>query len=153
MAEIISAGAARVIISTVAAESPESLEAFVHLFGARILVEISAKKGQVMTHGWAKQTSITDIDLACRAAKAGVKRIIYTDVSRDGTFNGINVEQACTIARASGLSVTASGGVSSLQEIARIRSMSACNIDSIIIGRALYEGHFTLAEANSHGRE
>ena len=145
--QLIEFGAAQVVIGTLAAESPETLEKFVQLFGFRICVGIDARRGHVMTHGWEKEEKMGAIDLARRVADAGVDRIVYTDVARDGTLEGVNIEQTCAIARESGLRVTASGGVSSLAEIRQLGAARSCGIDSVIIGKALYEGRFTLLEA------
>jgi phosphoribosylformimino-5-aminoimidazole carboxamide ribotide isomerase len=145
--QMIEYGAAQVVIGTLAAESPETLERFVQLFGFRICVGIDARAGQVMVGGWEKQTAISALSLARRVADAGVDRIVYTDVARDGTLQGVNIEQTCSIARASGLRVTASGGVSSLADIRGLLGVQSCGVDSVIIGKALYEGRFTLHEA------
>lgn len=145
--QLIEYGAARVVAGTLVVESPDTLEKLVHLYGSRVCVGIDAKHGQVMTRGWEKAEKITAVELARRVATVGVERIIYTDVARDGTLEGVNVEQTCEVARGSGLKVTASGGVSSLADIVKLRQASSCGIDSAIIGKALYEGRFTLAEA------
>ena len=85
-------------------------------------------------------------------AAIGVSRIVYTDVARDGMLEGVNVEQTCAVARDSGLKVTASGGVSSLADIERLgKAATASGVDSVIVGRAVYEGRFTLAEAFAAG--
>jgi phosphoribosylformimino-5-aminoimidazole carboxamide ribotide isomerase len=145
--QLIEYGAAQVVIGTLAAESPETLERFVQLFGFRICVGIDARGGQVVTHGWEQEGKIGAVELARRVADAGVDRIVYTDVSRDGMLEGVNLEQTCHIARESGLRVTASGGVSSLADIEQLRSIRQCGVDSVIVGKALYEGRFTLEEA------
>ena len=145
--QLIEFGAAQVVIGTLAAESPETLEKFVQLFGFRICVGIDARGGQAMTHGWEREGKIGAVELARRVADAGVDRIVYTDVARDGTLEGVNIEQTCAIARESGLRVTASGGVSSLADIEGLKSISECGVDSVIVGKALYEGRFTLEEA------
>ena len=145
--QLIEYGAAQVVIGTLAAESPETLEKFVQLFGFRICVGIDARDGQVLTRGWEKQVKLSASDLARRVADAGVDRIVYTDVARDGTLEGVNVEQTCAIARESGLRVTASGGVATLSDLERLRAASSCGVDSVIVGKALYEGRFTLQEA------
>ncbi|MDQ3907998.1 MAG: 1-(5-phosphoribosyl)-5-[(5-phosphoribosylamino)methylideneamino]imidazole-4-carboxamide isomerase [Acidobacteriota bacterium] len=145
--EALGFGAARVVVGTAAVESPDLLAELVKLFGERIAVGIDARGGRVVTRGWERQEEIAATELARRVARAGVARIVYTDVSRDGTLGGVNVEQTCEVARACGRAVTASGGVSSLEDIARLREASACGIDSVVVGKALYEGRFTLAEA------
>ena len=145
--QLIEFGAAQVVIGTLAAESPEILENFVQLFGFRICVGIDARADQVLTRVWEKQEKISAIELARRVADAGVDRIVYTDISRDGMLGGINIEQTCAVARASALRVTASGGVSSLADILQLAKARGCGIDSVIIGKALYEGRFNLQEA------
>jgi phosphoribosylformimino-5-aminoimidazole carboxamide ribotide isomerase len=145
--QMIEFGAAQVVIGTLAAESPQTLENFVQLFGFRICVRIDARAGQVLVEGWEKQAKLSALELARRVADAGIDRIVYTDVARDGTLEGVNTEQTCAVARASGLRVTAAGGVSSLKEIRQLASARSCGVDSVIIGRALYEGRFTLQEA------
>jgi phosphoribosylformimino-5-aminoimidazole carboxamide ribotide isomerase len=145
--QMIEYGAAQVVVGTLAAESPETLEKFVQLFGFRVCVGIDARGGIVLTHGWEKEGRLTASALARRVADAGVDRIVYTDVARDGMLSGVNLEQTCAIARESGLKVTASGGVSSLEDIRGLKTISACGVDSCIVGKALYEGRFTLQEA------
>ena len=145
--QMIEYGAAQVVIGTLAAESPETLEKFVQLFGFRICVGIDARRGSVVTHGWERAAKLSASALARRVADAGVDRIVYTDVSRDGTLSGVNLEQTCAIARESGLRVTASGGISSLADLKKLRSIKRCGVDSVIVGKALYEGRFTLQEA------
>lgn len=146
--ELINAGANHVVIGTVAAESPQILEKLVTKFGARIVVGIDARDGEVRTHGWESHGKILAVDLARRVAQMGVQRIVYTDVSRDGMLGGPSVEQTRMIAQTSGLKVTASGGISSLSDIDRLRAADAdTEIDSVIVGKALYEGRFTLKEA------
>ena len=151
--EIFDLGVARVVIGTLAVESPETLAELLRRFGnERIAVGIDARGGQVVTRGWEKEAAVSAVTFALHLASAGVERLIYTDVSRDGMLSGVNVEATCEIARASGLKVTASGGVSSLADIRRV-SQANCGIDSIIVGKALYEGRFTVAEARVAGNE
>jgi phosphoribosylformimino-5-aminoimidazole carboxamide ribotide isomerase len=145
--ELISAGASRVVIGTLAAESPETLARLVEQFGARIVVGIDARDGQVMTRGWETRRAVEAVDFARRVADVGVERIVYTDVARDGMLTGPNIEQTCLIARESGLKVTASGGVSSLEDLKRLSDVSERGVDSVIVGKAFYEGRFTLKEA------
>jgi phosphoribosylformimino-5-aminoimidazole carboxamide ribotide isomerase len=145
--ELILAGANRVVIGTLAAESAESLSTLVERFGPRVVVGIDARDGQVMTRGWEANGQIDAVELARRIASVGVERIVYTDVARDGMLAGPNIEQTCLIARESGLKITASGGVSSLKDIDQLKRASEPGVDSVIIGKALYEGRFTLQEA------
>jgi len=80
-------------------------------------------------------------------AEIGIERIVYTDIQRDGMLTGPNIEQTRLIALESGLKITASGGVSSLDDLGRLRAVSDSGVDSVIVGKALYEGRFTLPEA------
>lgn len=145
--EMIEYGAARVVLGTLVVESSELLARLVESYGARIAVGIDARDGKVVTRGWEKQENIAATELAARVAGCGVSRIVYTDVSRDGMLQGVNVSQTCAVARHSGLPVTASGGVSSLADIERLKVACDGGIDSVIIGKALYENRFSLPEA------
>ena len=144
---MIEEGAQRVVVGTLAVESRETLSELVELFGTRVAVGIDAREGQVVTHGWEKRGRVAAVELAREVARAGVERIVYTDVGRDGMLEGVNVEQTCHVARESGVKVTASGGVSSLNDVERVARLSVHGVDSLIIGRALYEKRFTLQEA------
>jgi len=146
--QLIEAGAARVVVGTMAVESPETLENLVRRFGNRVAVGIDANNGLVKTRGWEKNGNLSASELARRVAGIGIERIIYTDIARDGMLSGVNVRQTCAIARESGLKVTASGGVSSLEDIKLlVEAGITSGIDSVIVGRAIYEGRFTLGEA------
>ncbi|MDT7543166.1 MAG: phosphoribosylformimino-5-aminoimidazole carboxamide ribotide isomerase [Acidobacteriota bacterium] len=146
--QLIEAGASRVVVGTLAVESPATLENLVRRFGSSIAVGIDARDGLVKTRGWEREGNLSAIELARRVAGVGVERIIYTDIARDGMLDGLNIAQTCAIAHESGLRVTASGGVSSLEDIERLAEAgSVSGIDSVIVGRAIYEGRFTLDEA------
>ena len=145
---VLQLGVHRVVVGTLAVESPETLAALLKCFGAdRIAVGIDARNGQVVIRGWEESQMISAIDLARDVVGVGVKRIIYTDVARDGMLEGPNLEMTHAIAVASGAMVTASGGVSSLQDIRRLREIEDAGVDSVIVGRALYEDRFKLCEA------
>lgn len=145
--ELCDAGVARVVLGTLAVESPELLKEMVSRFGEKICVGIDARNGQATTHGWETETRIEATGLAKSVVNCGVKRIIYTDISRDGMLTGPNVEQTVAVARAANVPVTASGGVSSLDDIKRLRDAGEPLLDSVIVGKALYEQKFKLEEA------
>ena len=147
--QLCAAGVARMVLGTVAAESPHLLKDFVSNFSSSICVGIDARDGRVMTRGWESATSVLAVDLARSVAECGVKRIVYTDIARDGMLTGPNIEQTLAVARAANLKVTASGGVSSLDDIKRLRDAGDSRLDSVIVGKALYEGKFKLEEALS----
>ena len=145
--QVIKLGVTRVVLGTVAAESPEILIEMVRRLGSRhIAVGIDAQKGRVVTHGWEQTESISALTLAHRVAGLGVERVVYTDVARDGMLHGPNIKQTRLIAGA-GVKVTASGGVSSLQDLKDLQAVSDIGIDSVIVGKAFYEKRFTLEEA------
>lgn len=141
------AGVARVVLGTLAAESPQALKDFVSNFASQICVGIDARDGRVMTRGWEASTPLMAVDLARWVAECGIERIIYTDIARDGTLTGPNVEQTLAVTRAANVRVTASGGVSSLDDIKRLRDAGDSRLDSVIVGKALYEGKFKLEDA------
>jgi phosphoribosylformimino-5-aminoimidazole carboxamide ribotide isomerase len=141
------AGVARVVVGTVAAESPDALQEFVDEFSSRICVGIDARDGRVMTRGWETATAFMAVDLARSVAECGVERIIYTDIARDGALVGPNIQQTLNVAEAANVRVTASGGVSSLDDIKRLAAAGDSRVDSVIVGKALYEGKFKLEEA------
>ncbi len=145
--QLIDYGVARVILGTLAVESTGSLRQLVEEFGARLCVGIDAREGRVMTRGWETTGGLHAVELARAVAALGVERIIYTDIARDGMLTGPNIEQTCEIARAAQVRVTASGGVSCLDDIKRLREANEALVDSVIIGKALYEGRFRLEEA------
>jgi len=141
-------GVSRVVIGTLAVESPEILRTLLDSFGSdRLAVGIDAKSDQVVIRGWEESQPISALDLARDVVRAGVKRIIYTDVARDGMLDGPNFEMTRTMAQESGASVTASGGVSSLEDIKSLKKLEDSGVDSVIVGRAIYEKRFTLEEA------
>src|ERR1051326_1483446 len=147
--ELCDAGVTRVVLGTIAAESPESLKDFVVMFSTCICVGIDARDGMVMTHGWETATPVTAVDLARTVAASGVRRIIYTDIARDGMMVGPNIEQTRAVARAANVQVTASGGISRLEDLKRLRDADEPLLDSVIVGKALYEGKFKLEDAMS----
>ena len=148
VARVLELGVARVVMGTLAVESPDTLRKLLALYGSqRIAVGIDARNGLVMTRGWEQTASIESIALARQVASAGVQRVIYTDITRDGVLAGPNIKETCDLARESGLKVTASGGVALLQDIEELKQAVPCGVDSVIVGRAFYERRFTLAEA------
>ena len=140
-------GATRIVIGTTAIENPVLLQHIIDEFGSTIVVGIDAREGRVATRGWQKILGLSAVDFAQKVAGMGVERIVYTDIARDGMLSGVNLEATREIAEASGLRVTASGGVASLDDIYDLQDLEESGVDSVIIGKALYEGVFTLEEA------
>jgi phosphoribosylformimino-5-aminoimidazole carboxamide ribotide isomerase len=141
-------GADRVVLGTVAVKEPEMVRSAVARWGAdRIVVGIDARDGKVAIHGWQDVSEIDAIDLAHRMKCLGVRRIVYTDISRDGMLTGVNVESTSNLGDMTDLFVIASGGVASLKDIHQLKGHEHYNIDGVIIGQALYTGAVDLAAA------
>ena len=144
---ILDAGASYAIVGTLAQERPEVLNELVQRFGKKIIVGIDAKDEVVRTRGWEQSGQTRAVDLSRAVAAVGVERIIYTDISRDGMLTGVNLETTREIAETSGLKITASGGIGSLDDLIKVKALESSGVDSVIVGKAIYEGRFTLPEA------
>lgn len=140
-------GVARVVIGTAAYENAEFLRALCKSFPGKIVVGIDARQGKVAVKGWLETTSLEAIELAKRCEGDGASRIIYTDISRDGTREGVNLDETLKIARAVKIPVIASGGVSTLDDVRKLVPLESEGVEGLIVGRALYAGAFTLQEA------
>ena len=144
--EAIERGAARVVLGTIAVKSPDIVAEAVEKFGAdRIAVALDARDGKITTHGWQQQSEYTPQEFGRVIAKRGVEHALFTDVHRDGSLIGANVEETITLGRETGLKVIASGGVTTAQEIQKLAQSKV--VAGAIIGMALYEKRITLGEA------
>jgi phosphoribosylformimino-5-aminoimidazole carboxamide ribotide isomerase len=137
-------GISRVILGTVAVEKPELVKWAVSKYGDRIAVGIDAKHGKVAIKGWADETDADALELAIQMHAMGVSTIIYTDISKDGMMTGPDIENTEKIVKETWVNLIASGGISQLDDLRRIKGTGACGC---IIGKALYSGAFTLEEA------
>ena len=139
-------GASRLVIGTLAVRDPASVaEAVAHFGGDAICVALDAKDGMVVSHGWTESSAYTPVELGALLYRHGARHALYTDVRRDGGLVGANIEDTVKLARATGLQVIASGGISQLGEIERLARGGM--VAGLIIGMALYTKRFTLAEA------
>ncbi|OPZ87037.1 MAG: 1-(5-phosphoribosyl)-5-((5-phosphoribosylamino)methylideneamino) imidazole-4-carboxamide isomerase [bacterium ADurb.Bin429] len=138
-------GVDRCILGTRAAQDRAWAEEMFRAFGERLILGIDAKNGRVAIKGWVETTELTAIELALALKAAGARRVIYTDISRDGMLTGPNVEATARLAAETGLAIIASGGMSSLDDLRRLARHSG--IEGAIIGRALYTGAIDLTEA------
>ncbi len=145
----LQAGVQWVILGTAALRQPELVEAACTRHPGRIIVGIDARDGLVATEGWAELSQTPALDLARRFRAAGIAAIIYTDISRDGMMQGVNVQATADLARDSGLPVIASGGISQLADIEALRQVRHAGIIGAISGRALYEGQLDLRAAQN----
>jgi len=147
-------GLTRIILGTVAVKEPSLVAEAVQRFGAdRIVVGIDARSGKAATHGWQDVSSMTATELALRVKESGVERVVYTDIARDGMLSGVNVEATRELAQRTGLRVIASGGVSSLDDVRRLREIEASGVEGVITGQALYSGALELREAIEIARQ
>ena len=149
----LSQGVARVVVGTRAASDYAFVESIVELYGSQVAIGIDAKEGKVAVKGWVETRDESALDMALAMEGCGVQTIIYTDIGRDGMLTGPNV--AAQVAMLSSLScqVIASGGVSQLSDIEQFCQLSHkhSNLDGVIVGKALYEGKFELADAITLG--
>jgi phosphoribosylformimino-5-aminoimidazole carboxamide ribotide isomerase len=143
-------GAARVVFGTVAVESPDVVAQALLEDGAAVVVGIDVKGGRIAVRGWTESgEGVGPLELGRRWADAGVRRFVYTEISRDGAMEGLDLGATETFARAVKRPVTASGGVGTLDHLEALRKLEGTEVDGVIVGRALYENIFTLAEAQA----
>jgi len=145
----VACGAERVVLGTAALRDTEMVRALCKDFPGRVIVAVDAKNGMVATDGWTAVSATRAVDLARAFADVPVGAILYTDVARDGTRSGPDVARTAELARETGMSVIASGGIGSLDDL---RALARCpGVDAAIVGRALYDGVFSLPEAMRAG--
>ena len=143
--QALALGLERVILGTIAAESPELVREAVDRFGSeRVGVGIDERHGRVQVRGWTQDSGFDTKVLAMRLHEMGVRIVVHTDISRDGLGRGLNVEASRRLAEATGIQVIGSGGVASLTDVRLARQSG---LRGVIIGRALYEGKISLSEA------
>lgn len=136
-------GVGRVILGTIAVKDREFLEKMVSVYGERIAVGVDARDGRVAINGWKEITDIDSFEFCEYLRDIGVKAVIYTDISRDGGLQGTNMEVYRKLQEIQGLEITASGGISFIEEIAELKNVTA----AAILGKALYSGLIDLAQA------
>jgi phosphoribosylformimino-5-aminoimidazole carboxamide ribotide isomerase len=140
-------GVARLVIGTAAYDNPEFLRALCKKFPGKIVVGIDARQGKVAVKGWKETTSMDAVELAKRCERDGASRIIYTDISRDGTRQGVNIDETLRIARSVKIPIIASGGVATLDDIRQLIPLEKQGVEGVIVGRALYARAFGLRDA------
>lgn len=147
VAEILRVGISRAVIGTKALDF-KLLKQFISRFGDRIVVGLDVRNGNIQTHGWSKQVSLVKLESFCsEIEKIGARHMVFTDVSRDGTLLGPNIQQLEQVLRLTGMNVIVSGGISTLEDIRQLKALPYPNLWGVIVGKALYEGRFTLPEA------
>ncbi len=142
----LNAGVNNLILGTKLLSLGQEIDDWISTFPNQLIAGIDAKNGLVAVEGWEETSTISAIDLIKQLGKNGFKRVIYTDIQRDGMLSGPNVEQLKIFAANSPIPTIASGGIGSIKDIKIIESLSAENIEGVIIGKAIYEGKISLKD-------
>lgn len=146
--KVLDAGVNRVILGTAAVEMPELVKRACELFGDRIAVALDAQDGIVMTRGWTEASGESALDVAAKMVKLGARRLIYTDISRDGTLTEPNMEAAAQLLSAVDVPVVASGGVARVEHLVRLRNLG---FEGAVVGRALYTDDIKMSDLRQLG--
>jgi len=149
--EALSVGVRRVILGTIAVKDPALLQKVVGLYGESIAVGIDAREGKVAVSGWIENTPLDAVAVAKRMENVGVKRVIYTDIERDGTLIGPNLSGLRKLLESTTIPIIASGGISVVSDIQKLKELESLGLEGAIIGRALYVGTISLREAIALG--
>ncbi|MGK7947492.1 MAG: 1-(5-phosphoribosyl)-5-[(5-phosphoribosylamino)methylideneamino]imidazole-4-carboxamide isomerase [Xenococcaceae cyanobacterium] len=144
---LLDIGVQRAILGTVAVEQPDLVSELASSFPGQIVVGIDARNGKVATRGWLETSEITATELAQDMEKRGAAAIIYTDIHRDGTLSGPNMEALRELASTISIPIIASGGVSSLTDLLSLSALEPLGVTGAIVGRAIYTGDVSLSEA------
>lgn len=143
----LEAGITRVILGTIALRNPELVKQACKQFPGKIVVGIDGREGFVAVEGWAEKSSVSVEELALKFEDAGVAAIIYTDIERDGMLQGPNIEATRKLAEKLTTPVIASGGVSSIEDLRKLKAIEASGIAGVISGRAIYDGRIDITAA------
>jgi phosphoribosylformimino-5-aminoimidazole carboxamide ribotide isomerase len=143
------AGATYIIIGTKAVEEPKFVKELCKIFPGNIIVGVDAKNGEVATDGWESVSDKNVIELSREFENIGVSEIVYTDIEKDGMMKGLNMDATLNLAKSVNIPIIASGGVSCLDDIRKMKPYVGSGISGIIIGRALYEKTITIKEAKN----
>lgn len=146
---IASGPVSRVVIGTAVVTDEDFLKKAVATLGDRLVISVDADRGMVATHGWQQRSSVTAVKFTTHLQELGVRHVLYTDIARDGMMMGPNLESTRELAETVEIDIIASGGISSLEDLRALKALGVANISSVIVGRALYEGIFTIAEARA----
>lgn len=147
ISRILDFGVSFVIIGTIAVKNPKILEEAIERFGNQLILGLDAKDGKVAVSGWVEITEFSDEEFAIQWKQFGIDRVIYTDIARDGMLTGPNLSSLRRMAISTGLKVTASGGVSSLDDLKQLAELERDGVDEVIVGKAIYERQLDLREA------
>ncbi|MCS6830687.1 MAG: 1-(5-phosphoribosyl)-5-[(5-phosphoribosylamino)methylideneamino]imidazole-4-carboxamide isomerase [Armatimonadota bacterium] len=144
VSQAFEAGATRVVLGSAAILCPEFAERMFHEWGERVALGVDVREGKAAIRGWQEQTEVDVLELIQRMVDLGARRVIVTDISRDGTLQGPNLQLLKRLVQEAGIPIIASGGVSSLYDLL---SLKEAGVEGAIIGKALYTGNINLKEA------
>ncbi len=144
---LLDLGATRVILGTVAILEPQLVAESCARYGEAVLVGIDGRNGRVAIEGWGVTVDKDTVELAHEMKSLGVKRVVFTDIRRDGTLKGPNLNATGELARVTGLKVVASGGVSTVDDLRALKKLEPLGVDSVIMGKAIYAGTVKMSEA------
>ena len=142
----IEMGIDRVVMGTAAVENVELLKTACKKFENKIAVSLDVKDGLIALSGWKKQTNISAIDYIEKIKNFGVSRVIYTDINKDGTKKGPNIKDTVELSRKVKIPLVISGGVSSIEDIKKIKSLNNSNIEGVIVGKSIYDGDIKISD-------
>ena len=143
----ISEGIDRVILGTIAMKNPDFVKSVCKQFPGKIAVSIDSKGEKVATEGWSKTSKMSTIKLIQLYKNAGVVSVIFTDIEKDGLLEGMNFKQIKKLLDSTKLNIIASGGVSSLSDLEKLKKLKNKNLEGVISGKAIYEGKFLVKDA------
>jgi phosphoribosylformimino-5-aminoimidazole carboxamide ribotide isomerase len=144
----LATGVHRVVLGTAALKDAELLKWAIGRLADRVIVALDARDGMVTTHGWTKVSDRSAVDVAAELVRTGLRHLLYTDISRDGTLEGPNFKALRVLAEAAPpLNIIMSGGVGSAEDLRALRDLGLPNLKGVIVGRALYEGRLTVSKA------
>jgi phosphoribosylformimino-5-aminoimidazole carboxamide ribotide isomerase len=148
--ELTQIGIDRLVVGTSLVTAPDEVRRWAQAAAGRIIAGIDARDGMIRISGWERETEMRDEEAAKRAAELGAAEIIYTNIARDGTMEGPDLDSCARIAQAAGLPVIVSGGVRGAEDFEAVSRRESEGLMGVIAGKALYEGTFDLAEALTH---
>jgi phosphoribosylformimino-5-aminoimidazole carboxamide ribotide isomerase len=147
--EAFSSGVERVVLGTAAVRDPEMAEAIAAAHGDRVVASVDSRSGKVAAEGWTEETDLDTADVIGELSRRGVRRFVYTPVDVDGLMEGPDLDSLREVARATDAEVIYSGGIGALDDLRAVAGLGIENVEGVIVGRALYERRFSIAEAQA----
>jgi phosphoribosylformimino-5-aminoimidazole carboxamide ribonucleotide (ProFAR) isomerase len=147
--DAISSGAERVVLGTAAVRDPDMAGAIAEAHGDRVVASVDARSGKVAAEGWTQSSELATAEAVAALSRRGIRRFVYTPVDVDGLMEGPDLDSLREVAKATDGELIYSGGVGSLDDLRALARLGIDNLGGVIVGRALYEGRFTVAEAQA----